>query len=135
MRVLSVSRARCWSKSCAERRLGVGVLGEHAAAGDLGDVRRLQVDLLREAVHEAGELDLLVVETADQLAELLLRGHDQPVLAAPDAAEALDDGLEVEHLLDVAGDELADLVDHEQQGLAGAAALHQLGRPLRELVR
>ena len=93
------------------------------------------MDLLGEAVHEPGELDLLVVETADQLAELLLGGHDEPVLAAPDAPEALDDRLEVEHLLDVAGDELADLVDHEQQGLARAAALHQLGRPLRELVR
>ena len=78
----SVSRPRCSSKSVAERRLGGGVLGEHAPARDLGDVRRLEVDLQREAVHEAGELDLLVVEAADELAELLLRGDDEPVLAA-----------------------------------------------------
>ena len=90
---------------------------EHAAARDLGDVGGLEVDLEREAVHQAGELDLLVVEAADELAELLLRGDDDPVLAAARRAEALHDGLQVEHLLDVAGDELADLVDDEHQRL------------------
>src|SRR4051794_35709446 len=109
----------------AERRFGIGVLREHASARYLADVGRLQMDLLREAVHKAGKLDLLVVETADQLAQLLLGGDDEPVLAATDAAEALYDRGEVQHLLDVTGDELAHLVNNEQQGLPGAAALHQ----------
>ena len=116
-----------------ERCLRGGVLREHAPAGDLGDVGRLEVDLQREAVHQAGELDLLVVEAADELAELLLRGDDDPVLAAALHAEALHDGLQVEHLLDVARDELADLVDDEHQRVARLAALHQLVRALGEL--
>ncbi len=103
----------------AEIGLRGGVLREHAPAGDLGDVGRLEVDLEREAVHQAGQLDLLVVEAADELAELLLRGDDDPVLAAALHAQVLHDGLKVEHLLDVAGDELADLVDDEHQALAG----------------
>ena len=117
----------------AERSLGGRVLREHAPAGDLGDVGRLEVDLQREAVHQAGELDLLVVEAADELAELLLRGDDDPVLAAALHAEALHDGLQVEHLLHVARDELADLVDDEHQAVARAPALHQLVGALGEL--
>ena len=101
----------------AEAGLGRRVLGEDAAARDLGDVRRLEVDLLREAVHQPRQLDLLVVEAADDLAELLLGGDDDPVLATPGPSQALDDRLEVEHLLHVTGDELADLVDDEHQGL------------------
>ena len=104
-----------------ERCLRGGVLREDAPARDLGDVGRLEMDLQREAVHQAGKLDLLVVEAADELAELLLRGDDDPVLAATLDAEALHDGLQVEHLLDVASDELADLVDDEHQALARAA--------------
>ena len=104
-----------------ERRLRGGVLREDASAGDLGDVGRLQVDLQGKAVHQPGELDLLVVEAADELAELLLRGDDDPVLAAALHAEALHDGLQVEHLLDVARDELADLVDDEHERSAQAA--------------
>ena len=117
----------------AERGLRGGVLREHAAARDLGDVRRLEMDLEREAVHQPRELDLLVVETADELAELLLRSDDDPVLAAALHAEALHDRLQVEHLLNVAGDELADLVDDEHQSLAGPAPLHQLGGTFGEL--
>ena len=76
---------------------------------------------LREAVHQPRELDPRVVEAADQLVELLLRGDDEPHLPAPHAAKALDDGLEVEHLLHVASDELPDLVDDEDERLARAA--------------
>ena len=79
------------------------------------------MDLEGEAVHQARQLDLLVVEAADELAELLLRSDDDPVLAAALHAEALHDGLQVEHLLHVAGDELADFVDHEHQRLAQVA--------------
>ena len=118
-----------------ERRLCGGVLREHAAARHLGDVRRLEMDLQREAVHQARELDLLVVEAADELAQLLLRGDDDPVLAATLHAEALHDGLKVEHLLDVACDELADLVDDEHERTARLAALHQLTCALGELAR
>ena len=64
------------------------------------------------------QLDLLVVEAADQLVKLLLRGDNEPVLATPLHAEALHHGLEVEHLLHVAGDELADFVHDEEQTLA-----------------
>ena len=59
---------------------------------------------------------------SDELGELLLRGDDDPHLASADATEVLHDGLKVEHLLDVARHELADLVDDEQEILAGAAA-------------
>ena len=120
-RVCSVSRPRCSSKSFPSAACARGVLRQHAPARDLGDVGRLEVDLQREAVHQARELDLLVVEAADELAELLLRGDDDPVLAAALHAEALHDGLQVEHLLNVARDELADLVDDEHQALARAA--------------
>ena len=119
-RVCSVSRPRCSSNSLPSARLRGGVLREHAPAGDLGDVGRLEVDLQREAVHQPGELDLLVVEAADELAELLLRRDDDPVLAAALHAEALHDGLQVEHLLNVARDELADFVDDEHQRRARA---------------
>ena len=54
-------------------------------------------------------------------------------LPRPFDAELLDDGLEVEHLLHVAGDELADLVDDEHEGVAGLAPSDQLGRAIREL--
>ena len=48
-------------------------------------------------------------------------------LPRPFDAEALHDGLQVEHLLDVARDELADLVDDEHRALCpGLPALHQL---------
>ena len=56
----------------AQVLLGLGVLRQHALARDLRDVRRLQVDLQREAVHEARQLDPLVVEPTDELAELFL---------------------------------------------------------------
>ena len=36
-----------------QQLLGGGVLGEDALAGDLRDIRRLQVDLEREAIHQA----------------------------------------------------------------------------------
>jgi hypothetical protein len=117
----------------AQRLLGVGVLGQHTAAGDLGDVGRFEVDPLGKPVHQPGQLDLLVVEARDELAELLLRGDDDPVLAAALDAELLHDRLEVEHLLDVTSDELTDLVDDEQQALARLAALHQLGGAIGEL--
>ena len=86
----------------------------------------MDLQLLREAVHQPGELDPRVFQAADQLGELLLRRHDDPELAAADPPEGLDDPLEVEHLLHVAGDELADLVDHEEERLARAPPLAQL---------
>ena len=54
----------------------------------------------------------------------------RPRLTTP---KLLHDGLEVEHLLDVAGDELAHLVDDDHQGVAGLATLHQLVGALGEL--
>ncbi len=111
------------------------IFRQNTSAGDLGDVRRLQMDLQREAVHQAGKLDLLVVEAADELAKLLLRSDDDPVLAAAFHAEALNNGLQVEHLLYVASDELANFVDDEHQRLARPPALHQFIRALRELPR
>ena len=118
-----------------ERGLCACVLREHAAARDLGDVARLQVNLQRESVHQAGQLDFLVVEAGDKLAELLLGGDDDPVLAAPLHAELLHDCLQIEHLLDVAGDELTDLVDHEHEREPRLAALHEFAGALGELAR
>ena len=93
------------------------------------------MDLEREAVHQAREFDVAVVEAADQFVQLLLRRDDDPVLAAPLDAELLDDRLEVEHLLDVAGDELADLVDDEHQRLARARAASSAARSGRRACR
>ena len=56
----------------AQVLLGLSVLRQHALARDLRDVRRLQMDLQREAVHEARQLDPLVVEPTDELGELFL---------------------------------------------------------------
>ena len=87
----------------------------------------MNLQILGKAVHQPGELDALVFEAADQLVELFLRGHDDPELAAADSPERLDDPLQIEHLVDVPGDELADLVDHEEerlcQGIADPSAL------------
>ena len=115
----------------AEGGLGVGVLGEDPLGRDLGNVGGLEVDLRGEPVHEPGELDAGAVEAADDLGELLLGGHGEPEPSAPDAAEGLDKGLDVEHLLDVAGDELADFVDHEKQGCDRAAGGRRGAGPAR----
>lgn len=110
----------------AEPILTLRVLGEHSAAGDLRDVRGLQMDLKREAIHQAGQFDAPVVEAANQFGEFLLRGDDEPHLAAPDASQALDQRLEIEHLLDVPCHELTDFVHHEDQCAIRATATHQL---------
>ena len=72
----------------AQQLLGRGMLGQDTLAGDLGDVRRLQVHLQREAVHQPRQLDPAVVEATDQLSQLLLGGDDHPELAAADPTEA-----------------------------------------------
>ena len=53
----------------------------------------------------------------------------------PIDAEVLNDRLEIQHLLDITGDELANLVDDEQQGLAWAPPLHELVGALGEHAR
>ena len=116
----------------AERVLRAGVLRQDALARNFGDVRGLEVDLEREAVHEASQLDTLVIEASDQLGEFLLRRDDQPHLPAADPAETLHDCLEIKHLLDVAGHELADLIDHEDQTPPAAPPRHELLAPLGE---
>ena len=104
-------------KQLAEQLLGIGVLREHSLAGDLRNVGGLQVDLQfpREAVLKAGQLSPLVVEPGHDLGQLLLRRDDQPNLAAADSSQRLHDALQIEHLLHVAGDKLADFVDDENQ--------------------
>ena len=69
------------------------------------------MNLLRETIHQSSKLDLLVVEAADKLAELFLRRDDNPMLASAPDAETLNDGLQVEHLLNVACNELAHFID------------------------
>ena len=106
----------------AQGLLGVGIFGQYALAGHLGDVAGLQVDGRQEAVHEPGQLHAGVVQAADQFVELLLRRDDDPEFPLTDAAQGLNDALEVEHLIDAAGDELADFVDHEGQAAVFAPA-------------
>ncbi len=106
----------------AQGLLGVGIFGQYALAGHLGDVAGLQVDGRQEAVHEPGQLHAGVVQAADQFVELLLRRDDDPEFPLADAAQGLDDALEVEHLIDAAGNELADFVDHEDQAAVFAPA-------------
>jgi hypothetical protein len=71
------------------------------------------VNLKREAVHETRQFDAPVIESADEFGKFFLRSYDQPHLAPANAAQALNQRLEIEHLLDIASDELADLVDYE----------------------
>ncbi len=65
----------------AEQLLRRRILRQHALRCHLGDVRRLEVHLkwLRESVHQPRQLDSSIVQTAGELAELLLRRHDEPV--------------------------------------------------------
>jgi hypothetical protein len=49
-------------KELPQHLLRGGIFRRNAPAGDLGDIRRLQMDLQREAVHQAGKLDLLVIK-------------------------------------------------------------------------
>src|SRR4051812_26651949 len=93
------------------------------------------MDLEREAVHQARKFDLLVVEAADEFAELLLRSDDDPVLAPAFDAEALHNRLKVEHLLYIARDKLADLVDNKHQRLTRSPELHQFIRTVSQLPR
>src|SRR5260370_22936371 len=55
------------------------------------------------------------------------------MLTATLHSEALHDGLQVEHLLPVARDELTHFIDDEHQTLTRAPALHQLVGPISEL--
>src|SRR6266545_4850156 len=84
------------------------------------------MNLQREPVHQSRQLDSLVVESADQFRQFFLRRHDQPELASPLPSEVLHHSLQVKHFLHVTGDELSDLVDDEDQRLAGGTTLHQL---------
>src|ERR1019366_972374 len=93
------------------------------------------MDLQREAIHQSGKFDLFVVEATDELAKLLLRIDYDPVLAATLYAEALHNGLQVEHFLYVTCNELANFVDNKHQGVARAPSLHQIIGTLRELPR
>ena len=74
------------------------------------------------------ELDLLVVEAGGEFVELLLGGDYKPVSSTAPDAELLHDGLQVEHLLNVAGDELADLVHDKDQGVAGPSTADELAK-------
>ena len=93
------------------------------------------MDLQRETVHQTRKFDLLVVEATDELAKLFLRRDHNPVLAAPLHSEALHHGLQIEHLLHVPRDELADFIDDEHQALTRAPSLHELVGAIRELSR
>src|ERR1039457_1014264 len=116
-----------------EHRLCVGILREDTSARYLRDVGRLQVYLQGKPIHEPCEFDLLVVQTADELAQLLLWGDDDPVLASALHPEALHDGLKVKHLLNVACDELTHLIHDEHERAPRLTALHQLTGTLSEL--
>ena len=83
------------------------------------------MNLRLEAVHQSGELDPRIVETAHQLAELLLRGDGKPVLAVAVDPKLLHDRLQVKHLVDITRHELANLVHHENHIMARLALRHQ----------
>ena len=104
------------------------VFREHALARNLGDVRGLEVDLglTRKTVHQSGQLDPLVVEPSHQLGQLFLGGHHDPQPATPDPPQVLDHRLKVQHLLNIAGDELTHLIHHEDEHFARASPLHEL---------
>ena len=62
----------------------------------------MHLQLSRKPIHEPSELDLLVVEATDYIAELLLGRNHDPVFAATLYAKALHNRLQIEHLLNVA---------------------------------
>src|SRR5690242_3435947 len=93
------------------------------------------MDLQRKTIHQSGKFDLVIIETTDELAKLLLRSDHDPVFSATFHAEALNNGLQVEHFLHVARNELANFVDDKHQGLARTPALHQIIGTVRELAR
>ena len=133
-RILREPGALCLEQ-LSQRGLCFSVFCENAAAGDFGNIGGFEMDLERESIHEARQLHALVVETADQLGEFFLRRDDDPHFPAPDAAETLHDCLEVEHLLHVARDELADFINDEDEAFAGSPALHQLLAAFRKPAR
>jgi len=103
---------------------------EHPLAGDLRNVGLFQVNCARETILQACKLDLLGVECAHDLVQLLLRGDNNPagsrcfpsfyaVLAF--APESLYYSLEVEHLLHTAGNILPYFIDDENQGMSRLA--------------
>jgi hypothetical protein len=95
--------------------LRLGIFRQHTLARDLGDVGGLEVHLQRQAIHQACQLDALVIEATDEFRELFLRRHHDLQFAVAQTAEILHYALQVEHLLHIAGDKLADLVHHEDE--------------------
>ncbi len=106
----------------AEKTGGLGVLCQDAALDDLVGAGAGK----REARVEAA-LDLreVVARDLDHRVDILLRGDHDPHAAGALGAQLLDDGLQVEHEVDVAANKLADLVGHEEQ-----AELAAVGRCL-----
>ena len=82
----------------------------------------------RETIHQPGEFNPFVVETANQLGEFFLRGDDDPAWGRSfaildevptDLAEFLDGGSEIFDLVAATGIVLSHFVDDEDDCFAG----------------
>lgn len=71
-RPLDHPRVACTCLPKGHGFLRLCILRKNAAARDLRDVCRLEVDLQGEAIHQSREFDTLVIEAAHELRELLL---------------------------------------------------------------
>ena len=93
------------------------------------------MNLQGEAVHEPGQFHPLVVQSPHQFIQLLLGGDHNPHPAPTHAAQTLYRSLQIQHFLDVPGNELAHLVNHEGQAFSGAASLHEHFAPFGQHIR
>ena len=90
------------------------VLQQQALLDHFGDIGAGELHAVGEARLDLGEVvALLLVQLADDAVHLFLRGDHDPGAAPALGRQALGDGLQVGHQLDVVGDVLTDLVDEE----------------------
>ena len=119
----------------AQRIVRALALGEQALADDLVGVGAGERQPGVEASLDLGEvLRLGLVGLAERSVDVFLAGDDDPRPTLRRGTKLLGDGLQVEHQLGVVADELTDLVDQEDDAVAGGPGLevgvHQLGEGL-----
>ena len=118
-----------------EGRAGGVDLAQQALLDHLVDVGAGEGQAGLEAALDLGEVvGLGGAHLAEHRVDVLLGGHHHPGPPAADGAEVLGDGLQVEHQVGVLADELPDLVDQEDDAVAGAAAVEVLLDPLGEVL-
>jgi hypothetical protein len=122
------------SVDIAQGNMGGFGFGQEALADDFIGVAAGQGQARVEAALNLGEvLRFGFVGLTNGGVDVFLAGDDDPCPALAERAQLLGDGLQGEHQLRVVADELANLVDQENDavtgGLGGEVVLDQLGEP------